>query len=95
MATQRGGKRPGAGRKASSQNKRTKDAVVKAEKEGKLPLDVMMEAMRDAYKAGGAVAAFPFAKDAAPYLHAKLSSIEASGKDGGALTVTVQRLTDA
>ncbi len=82
MAGQRGGPRPGSGRKPGASNKRTKEAVAKAQKAGKLPLDVMLEAMRAAYKKGGAAAAFDFAKDAAPYLHAKLSSIEATGKGG-------------
>ena len=50
---QRGGKRPGAGRKPGATNKRTKEAVAKAQAEGKLPLDVMMEAMRAAYEKGG------------------------------------------
>lgn len=39
------------------------------------PLDVMVEAMRVAYRLGGALAAFPYAKEAAPYVHAKISSI--------------------
>jgi hypothetical protein len=40
------------------------------------PLDVMVEAMRVAYRRGGAIAAFPFAKDCAPYMHARINSIE-------------------
>lgn len=40
------------------------------------PLDVMIEAMRYAYGIGGPLAAFPYAEKAAPYLHAKISSIE-------------------
>lgn len=40
------------------------------------PLDVMIEAMRRAYRLGGPIAAFPYAEKAAPYLHAKISSIE-------------------
>jgi hypothetical protein len=36
----------------------------------------MIEAMRRAYKLGGPIAAFPYAEKAAPYLHAKISSIE-------------------
>lgn len=40
------------------------------------PLDVMIEAMRRAYQLGGPIAAFPFAKEAAPFLHARISSIE-------------------
>jgi hypothetical protein len=77
----RGGKRAGSGRK------RTRDTpagqlnqalILRALKEGTTPLDVMLEAMREAYEAGGAKAAMPFAKEAAPYLHAKLASIEAN-----------------
>lgn len=73
---QRGGKRVGAGRKAGASNKRTKEAVAKAAELGLSPLDVMLEAMKEAYENGGAKAAFPFAKDAAPYLHAKLSATD-------------------
>jgi hypothetical protein len=40
------------------------------------PLDVMVEAMRRAYRLGGPLAAAPYAERAAPYLHAKISSIE-------------------
>lgn len=76
--SQRGGKRKGAGRKPGAANKRTKAAVAKAEQEGLTPLEVMLQAMREAHEKGGAEAAFPFAKDAAPYLHAKLSSIDAT-----------------
>lgn len=73
---QHGGKRKGAGRRRGSANIRSREAVAKAEELGILPLDVMLEAMRTAYEAGGAVAAFTYAKDAAPYLHAKLSATE-------------------
>lgn len=37
----------------------------------------MLEAMREAYEEGGASAAMPYAKEAAPYLHPKLSSVDA------------------
>jgi hypothetical protein len=40
-------------------------------------LEVLLEAMRDAYAIGGAMAAASFAEVAAPYVHPKLSSIEA------------------
>jgi hypothetical protein len=40
------------------------------------PLDVMVMAMRRAFMVGGSIAAAPFAEKAAPYLHAKISSIE-------------------
>lgn len=40
------------------------------------PLDVMIMAMREAYAVGGSLMAFPYAEKAAPYLHARISSIE-------------------
>lgn len=54
------------------------------------PLDVLVMAMRRAFMLGGSIAAAPFAEKAAPYLHAKISSIElknpaaaATGGGGG------------
>ena len=35
----------------------------------------MLEAAREAYKEGGAKAAFPYAKEAAPYVHPRLASV--------------------
>jgi hypothetical protein len=47
------------------------------------PLDVMLMAMRKAYKTGGSLAAFPYAEKCAPYLHARIANIELStGKKG-------------
>ncbi|MCL2887471.1 MAG: hypothetical protein FWF20_12005 [Betaproteobacteria bacterium] len=79
----RGGARSGAGRKPGSKNRKTREIADKAAKDGITPLEVMIEAMRDAYKEGGAVAAFGFAKDAAPYMHAKIAAMELTGKGGG------------
>ena len=50
---------------------------MKALEEGTTPLEVILEAMRDAYKEGGAQAAVPFAKEAAPYVHPRLSAVDA------------------
>jgi len=78
----RGGKRPGAGRK------RTKDTpagklnsalVQKVLADGTTPLQVMLEAMKTVYEKGGAVAAVPYAKECAPYVHPKLAATEHSG----------------
>lgn len=76
----RGGARPGAGRPKGEKSVRTKlaeKAVIRALREGASPLDVLLEAMRDAYAEGGATAAMPFAKEAAPYVHPKLSAVDA------------------
>jgi hypothetical protein len=76
-----GGFRPGAGRPKGARNKKTVELQRCVEATGKTPLDVMLDAMREAYRKGGATAAAPFAKEAAPYVHAKLSSVTAGNKD--------------
>lgn len=80
----RGGKRQGAGRKKGSKSAETvaretraKEVAAKALAEGVTPLDVMLGAMREAYEQGGYLVAAAYAKEAAPYVHPKLSSIEA------------------
>lgn len=76
----RGGARKGAGRKKTAdtpEGQLRRDLAIRALKEGTTPLEVMLEAMREAYTEGGAAAAMPYAKEAAPYLHPKLSSVDA------------------
>lgn len=51
------------------------------------PLDVMIMAMRAMYKKGGAIAAQPYARDAAPYLHARIAQMELKNPAGRAFTV--------
>lgn len=75
----RGGKRAGAGRKAGAVNKKTREIADRAINEGITPLEVMLEAMREAYESGGAIAACAFAEKAAPYIHPKMSSVEHKG----------------
>lgn len=80
---QRGGRRPGAGRPKGALNKRTKarlDVAAQALAAGKTPLEVMLEAMREAYETSGAIAAVPFAKEAAPYVHPRLSAVDANAQ---------------
>lgn len=81
-STGRGGARPGAGRKPGSVNRKTREIADRAAAEGITPLEVMIEAMRNVYDNEGAIAAFPYAKDVAPYLHPRISSTELTGKDG-------------
>lgn len=40
------------------------------------PLEVMLLAMRRAWDIGGSLMAAPYAKEAAPFLHAKISALE-------------------
>lgn len=92
-----GGKREGAGKPAAGATRRSKK-IASEIAEGKrlfkevrgeelpddaTPLDVMMMAMRAAYKVGGSIAAAPYAEKCAPYVHARLANIQASGPNNG------------
>lgn len=94
----RGGKRPGAGRKAGVQNKVNKDLRERILASGKSPLEFLVDLMREPMPVRGhdeniltylkRVELWDRnrvlgAKEAAPFIHAKLSSIEVTGKDGG------------
>lgn len=72
----RGGARNGAGRKPGTANTKTREIADKAAAEGITPLEVMLEAMNSFREAGDIEKAAGFAKDAAPYIHAKLSSVD-------------------
>lgn len=70
----KGGYRPGAGRKKGAPNIRTQATQAAVEGSGITPLEYMLQVMRDPStepkdKLNAAVAA-------APYVHAKLSSVE-------------------
>lgn len=98
----RGGKRPGAGRKPGTVTEATKRRKAIAEKalaEGVSPLDVMLTTMRALWgqavgpdgkvvNIGKAMQANIVAKDAAPFLHPKLSSVQAEVGATGSVTVT-------
>ena len=73
-----GGARSGAGRKPGSIRKATAAAQAKAAEGGILPLDFMLEIMRD--PEAKREERLDMAKAAAPYVHAKLASIEANIK---------------
>lgn len=83
----RGGARKGSGRKAGSATAKTREIADKAAENGITPLEVMLKAMH--YSMGKfdetevvdhLVAAAAFAKDAAPYIHPRLSAVEVDGK---------------
>lgn len=56
---------------------------------GLMPLDYMLEVLRD--EAMEPAARMDAAKAAAPYVHAKLASVEHSGKDGGPMVLEIVR----
>lgn len=80
-----GGKRPGAGRKKGVPNKKTQEVLEKIAESGLTPLEYMLQVMRD--EGEDSHRRLSAAQAAAPYVHAKLSSIEVSGKDGNAIQV--------
>ena len=77
----RGGKRDGAGRPSGAVTKRTRAVAEKASKAGLTPLEYMLGVLRD--EGADPKDRMWAAEKAAPYVHAKLASVEHTGKDGG------------
>lgn len=78
----RGGKREGAGRKKGSVTKATQlrqQMIAKIAHEGVSPLDVMLGAMRAAWERNDHEKAAGYARDAAPYIHPRLSTMQHKG----------------
>lgn len=84
---QNGGARPGAGRKKGSPNKKTSETIEQVTSSGITPLEFMLKQMRSPYPRKATLSQkqahdsmrMQAARDAAPYVHAKLSSIQVSG----------------
>lgn len=70
----RGGTRIGAGRKAGSATKRTREIADAAFAGGITPLEVMLATMRERWLANDHEGASAIAKDAAPYVHPRLTT---------------------
>ena len=69
----RGGARPNAGRKPGSLNRFNRELLERAMEGGQLPLDYMLEVMRD--QSLDTRLRIDAAKAAAPYVHQKLTAI--------------------
>lgn len=74
----KGGSRPGAGRKKGTPNKRTAEVVAAVEESGLTPLEYLLSVMRN--EDTDQRERLNAASMAAPYVHAKLSSIELNAK---------------
>src|SRR4026207_522444 len=75
----RGGRRPGAGRPVGSKNQRSAEIARAAAESGITPIEVMLGTMRELWAQGTPEAkrqAAEIAKDAAPYIHPRLASID-------------------
>lgn len=89
-----GGKRNGAGRKPSSATKKTRVVADKIATDGITPLEVMIDAMRKHYDGEEWDAAAAIAKDAAPYVHPKLSAVDFKGTVTSRHELDLSKLTD-
>ncbi len=72
--TKHGGVRPNSGRKPGSSNTKTRETIKAVEESGLTPLEYMLAVMRDA--AMEPRERLSAAVSAAPYVHAKLASVE-------------------
>lgn len=75
----RGGARPGAGRPKGAATTRTREIADKAASEGETPLEFMLKVMRD--QGAEMAQRMDMAKSAAPYIHARLASVDVGNKD--------------
>lgn len=87
-----GGARQGAGRKAGSANKKTREIADKAASEGETPLEFMLKMMRDVTQPIPLRA--QMATSAAPYVHPRLSSVDAKVEGEVGLKVEIVRFGD-
>lgn len=83
-----GGKRQGAGRPKGATTKKTREVADKASEEGITPLEYMLDVLRD--ERADPKDRMWAAEKAAPYIHARLASVEHSGKDGGPVASRVE-----
>lgn len=91
----RGGKRKGAGRPQGASTRRSRAIADLATAQGLTPLEVMLKAMRAKVKKSDWDGAASIAKDAAPYMHPKLASVQHAGPGGGPIqTVDLSNLTE-
>ncbi len=88
------GKKTG-GRQKGTPNKRTAEKMAlvdQATTSGISPLEVMLGAMREAWAQDDKEAAANFAKDAAPYVHPRLSAVDYTEKKKEASDYTADEL---
>lgn len=74
---------------------KTREIADKAAASGITPLEVMLEAMNTFRNRGDLEKAAGFAKDAAPYIHARLAAVEHSGPNGGPIELSAKEQRDA
>ena len=86
----RGGARLGAGRPPGSKNQRSAGVARQAADAGITPIEVMLSAMRELWEEGTSVSkreAARIAKDAAPYVHPRLASIDQTVREAARFVI--------
>ncbi len=91
----RGGRRNGSGRKPSAATKKTREVADAAAAKGVSPLQVILDAMEAHRAAGRLDEAARFARDAAPYMHAKLAAVVVQGDRDNPITFIKVKAADA
>lgn len=86
---ERGGHRPGAGRPAGAQNKRTAEQAEAIAASGMTPLEYLTSVFQD--EGADETKRIDAAKAAAPYCHAKRAPIGSDGEDAAGITVIVNK----
>jgi hypothetical protein len=85
-----GGKREGAGRKRGGITKKTTEIAQRYIESGNLtPLEVMLTAMQKCIEKDDWMSAHTCAKDAAPFVHPRLATVEHGGQGGGPIRYEV------
>jgi len=84
-----GGKRGGAGRKPGTANIKTRETADAALSSGITPLEYMLDVLRN--EDADIKDRMWAAEKAAPYVHAKLASVEHKGEGGGPLQIVIKR----
>src|SRR5262249_17117535 len=94
----RGGRRRGAGRPLGSKNKRTAEIARAAAESGITPIEVMLGTMRELWALGTPEAkreAAEIAKDAAPYIHPRLASIDQAIREDRPFAIVPEQCSNA
>ena len=94
----RGGRRRGAGRPLGSKNRRTAEIARAAAESGITPIEVMLGTMRELWAQGTPEAkreAADIAKDAAPYIHPRLASIDQTIKEDRPFAILLEECSNA
>lgn len=89
----KGGKRPGAGRPKGLRNVKTIEQAKAVKDSGLTPLDYMLSVLRD--ETQEQAVRLDAANKAAPYVHAKLSSVDHASSDGSMTPVPTKITLEA